>query len=123
MYEFHYNYIERKYDAKLLFTDTDRLVYKIEINVYEDFYKDKDLFDFGDYWQDSKFSDLLNKKVIGKVQDEFKRKIISEFVGLKSKMHSLIHVDNEENKKAKRVNKNVVKNISHKEYVCLIKKR
>ena len=49
MYEFHYNYIERKYDAKLLFTGTDSFVYEIEINVYEDFYKDKDLFDFGDY--------------------------------------------------------------------------
>ena len=39
----------------------------------------------------------------------FKGKIISEFVRLKSKMCSLIDVDNDENKKAKGVNKNVVK--------------
>ena len=31
------------------------------------------------------------------MNDEFKGKIISEFVGLKSKMYSLIDVDNEEN--------------------------
>ena len=43
----------------------------------------------------------VNKKVVGKIKDEFKRKIISEFIGLKSKTYSLINVDNEENKKAK----------------------
>ena len=40
-----------------------------------------------------------------------------EFAGLKSKMSSLIDVDNEENKKAKGANKNVVKYITHKEYM------
>ena len=44
---------------------------------------------------------------------EIQRKIISDFVGLDSKTYSLIDVDNEENKKVKSVNKNVVKNIRH----------
>ena len=53
MYEIHYKYIKRKYDAKLLFTDTGRLVYKFEIkDVYEDFYGNKNLFDFSDYPRD-----------------------------------------------------------------------
>ena len=39
MYEFHYKYIENKFDAKLLFTDTDSLVYEIKTkDVYENFY-------------------------------------------------------------------------------------
>ena len=38
------------------------------------------------------------------MKDESKRKLVNEFVGLKSKMYSLIDVDNEENKKAKGVN-------------------
>ena len=55
MYDFHYNCI-KKNEAKLLFTDTDSLVYEIKTNdVYEDFYKDKDLLDFSDCPQDSKF--------------------------------------------------------------------
>ena len=50
MYEFHYKYIKRKYDAQLLFTDKDSLVYEIETkDVYEDFYGNENLFDFSDY--------------------------------------------------------------------------
>ena len=50
MYEFHYKYIKRKYNAKLLLTDTDILVYEIKTDdVYENFYEGKNLFDFSDY--------------------------------------------------------------------------
>ena len=42
--------------------------------------------------------------------EEFKGEIISEFVGLKSKMYSLVSVDGKENKKSKGVSKKVVKN-------------
>ena len=84
MYAFHYNYIKSKFNANLLFTDTGSLGYEIETeDVYEDFYEDKSLFEFSDYPQDSIFFDPVNKKVIGKMKDGFKGKIISEFVGLK----------------------------------------
>ena len=86
MYEFHYKYIKSKYHVNLLLTDTDSLVYEIETDdVYEDFYEDKNLFGFSDYPQDSKFSNPVNKKVIGKMKDEFKGKIISEFIGQSQK--------------------------------------
>ena len=48
------------------------------------------------------------------MKDEVNGKIIIEFVGLKSKLYSLVTVDNEKPKKAKGVNKNVVENIRHK---------
>ena len=52
MYEFDYKNIKRKYNANLLFTDTDCQVSEIETNnAYEDFYGDKNLFDFSDYPQ------------------------------------------------------------------------
>ena len=48
-------------------------------------------------------------------------KIISEFVGLKSsKMYSLIYVDNKENKKGKRVNKEAAKNRRHNKYINVL---
>ena len=73
------------------------------------------MFNFSDYPEDSKFFDPVNKKVIGKMKDEFKGKIISEIVGLKSKMYSLVVVRDEEIKRVEGVNKNAVKNIRHKE--------
>ena len=42
------------------------------------------------------------------MKDEFKWKINREFVVLKSKMYSLIDVDDKDNKKEKEANKNVV---------------
>ena len=67
MYDFHYNFIKKNFDAELLFTDTDSLVYEIKSkNVYEEFFKWKDLFDFSNYSKDSKFFDETNKKVIGR---------------------------------------------------------
>ena len=62
------------------------------------------MFDFRDYPLNSEFFDPVNKKVTGKMIDNFKGKIISAFVGLKPKMYSLINVVDEEVTKAKRVN-------------------
>ena len=39
MYDFHYNFIKKNFDAKLLFTDTDSLTYEIKSkDVYEEFF-------------------------------------------------------------------------------------
>ena len=104
-----------------MLTDTDSLVYESETVMFiKIFYENKNLFDFSDYLQDSKFFDPVIEKVIGKMKDKFKGKINSEFVGLTSKMYSLTNVDGEENKKAKWVNKNVVKNVRHIEFVDVL---
>ena len=52
MYEIHYDYIKNKYDnkSKLLFTDTDSLMYEIKTeDVYEDFSSNKEMFDFSNH--------------------------------------------------------------------------
>ena len=105
MYDFHYNFIKKNFNAELLFTDTDSLTYEIKSeNVYEEFFKWKDLFDFSNYSKDSKFFDDANKKVIGKMKDEFGGVIATEFVGLKSKMYSIKKIDGKESNTAKGVN-------------------
>ena len=102
MYDFHYNFIKKHFDAELLFTDTDSLTYEIKSeDVYEEFFKHKHLFDFSNYPEDSKFFDPTNKKVIGKMKEVFEGKAISEFVGLKSKMHSIKNIDDKEYNTAK----------------------
>ena len=108
MYDFHYNLIKKnadaEFDAELLFTDTDSLTYEIKSeNAYEEFFKWKDLLDFSNYSKDSKFFDETDKKVIDKMKDEFGGDIVNEFVGLKSKMHSMKKIDGKECNTAKGV--------------------
>ena len=39
MFDFHYNFIKNNLDAKLLFTDTDSLTYKIKSeDLYQEFF-------------------------------------------------------------------------------------
>ena len=64
MYDFHYNYIEKKYNnrARLLFTDMDSLAYEIEAeDIYKDFWNDKDMFDNSDYPESSPYHCNVNK--------------------------------------------------------------
>ena len=120
MYDFHYNYIKKKYGdkAKLLFTDTDSLTYEIEAeDVYRDFWNDKDRFDNSDYPENSPYFDKTNKKVIGKFKDEACGIPITEFVGLRSKMYSYIKDNDKGGKTAKGIKKNIIKNnIKHTDY-------
>ena len=128
MYDFHYRYIKTKYGnrAKLLFTDTDSLLYEIQT---EDFYKDisrdvKDRFDTSDYPENhpSGIPTGINKKVLGMFKDEAEGERIKEFVGLRAKLYSYKMDEGKENKKCKGIKKAVVeKSISHEDYLtCLI---
>ena len=116
MYDFHYNYIKKKYEdkSKLLFTDTDSLTYDIEAeDVYKDFYNDKEKFDFSEYDKNSKFFNESNKKIIGKFKDETHGIPITEFVGLRSKMYAYKKENNEEGKTCKGTKKAVIKKDIH----------
>ena len=64
MYQFHYNYVLKTFNnVKLLFTDTDSLVYEIKNdNVYEQCFKDKHLLGFSGYPKGSIYYCNINKK-------------------------------------------------------------
>ena len=53
-------------------------------------YKHKDLFDLSNLPVSSKYYCSDNKKVVGKMKDEYGGKSILKFVGLKSKMYSIL---------------------------------
>lgn len=65
MYDFHYNYIKKRYEdfASLCFTDTDSLCYDISTDdLYEDMKQDQSYFDFSDYPETHKNHSNANKK-------------------------------------------------------------
>ena len=120
MYDFFYNELKEQYGPKceLLYTDTDSLLVEIETDdVYKDIEKNKDLYDTSDYPKEHKLYSNINKKVLSKMKDECNGTPIVEFVGLRSKMYSILKADEKNIKKAKGVKKNVVKKqIKHEQY-------
>ncbi len=78
MYDFHYNYIKKKYEqnVQLLFTDLDskhQPINQSTINTedaYQDMIKDKHLFDTSEYDSEHLLYSTENKKVPGKMKDK-----------------------------------------------------
>ena len=88
-----------------MFTDADSLTYEMKSeNVYKEFFKWKELFNFSNYSKDSEIYDDTNKKVIGKMKDEYGGAIIDQFIGLKSKMYSIKKINGSESITIKGVN-------------------
>ena len=110
------------YRAELLFTDTGSWFYNIETeDFYKDMYDNKEAYDLSDLLV--KYNDNTSKKVIGKFKPEHAMDVITEFIGLRSKMYSvqfetLYYSGNEDEKKtAKGVIKSVIKNdLKHETY-------
>ena len=125
MYEFHYDYMKRKYTEDkltLCYMDTDSLIYDIET---DDFYKDiaddvESRFDTSGYIPDRPLPVGKNEKVIGLMKDELGGGTMKEFVTLRPKMYAY-KVGSSESKKCKGIKKCVVKKtISFEDYkTCL----
>ena len=129
MYEFHYEYVKKKWEnAKLCFTDTDSLLYRIETeDIFEDIAEDiAARFDTSDFPENHvKVMDgtipRMNKKVLGLMKDEAAGKQIVDFVGLRAKCYSFMLDEEKGTKKCKGVKKNVVKRkITHEDYVQVL---
>ena len=127
MYEFHYNYVKRKWPkAQLCFTDTDSLLYRIET---EDLFEDIS-GDVADHFDTSEFPGnhpkvldgtikRMNKKVLGMMKDETCGKQIVDFVGLRAKCYSFVTEESSQ-RKCKGIKKDVIKKMKHKDWVtCL----
>lgn len=73
IYDFHYNFLKNLYEdnIKLLFTDTDCLMYEIETpNLKEDIVKYNSMFDLSNYPVDHPLHDDANKKIVLKFKNE-----------------------------------------------------
>ena len=115
MYKFHYDYIKNKYgnNSRLLFTDTDSLMYEMKT---EDVYEGKEMFDFSNYSHKSKHYNDSNKLLVDKLKDQKRGVTIKEFARLKPKIYSFLVDNNNGPDKANDVNEISVARISHSKY-------
>ncbi len=120
MYEFHYDYILRKYGhekAHLILTDTDSLLYEIETeDIYEDMVANGDEFDMSAFPKNSAFYNPKNNKVIGKMKDETSGEAILEVIALRPKMYSLIYGENKEKHRVKGIQFAASRALCHADY-------
>lgn len=113
MYEYYYNFLKKRYgdQISLVYTDTDSFVLEVETDdFYADMKQNLERYDTSDYPKDNKFNmPQVNKKVPGLFKDELNGEIITEFVGLRSKMYCVKTGSVDKMKKAKGVKKCVLK--------------
>ena len=96
MCKFHYDFMKNKVTIfRLVYSHTDSFIYEIGENFYEIMNKHKEFFDLSNQPKDSKYYCNDNKKVPGKMKDEYGGTPIYGFIGLKSKMYSICSKNNE----------------------------
>ncbi|KYN09985.1 hypothetical protein ALC57_17889 [Trachymyrmex cornetzi] len=125
LYEFHHEYMAPVFreKCKIMYTDTDSLIYHVECDdIYDVMKRDINRFDTSDYAVDNAYSiPLANKKVPGLMKDENNGAIMTEFVGLRAKMYALRVQGMKDTKKAKSVKSSVVaKSITFEDYTCCL---
>ncbi|KYN26658.1 hypothetical protein ALC57_03967 [Trachymyrmex cornetzi] len=112
LYKFHCEYMSPMFqvNCKIMYTDTDSLIYRIECeDVYETMKRDIARFDTSDYPADNVYGmPLANKKKPGLMKDENNGMIMTEFVGLRAKMYAVRVDGKKDTKKVKGVKSNVV---------------
>jgi hypothetical protein len=134
MYDFHYNVMKQRFgdSIKLCFTDTDSFLYQVkDVDYYELVHSMCDKFDTSNYSKDflTKSGNVVysntNAKVVGKFKDECGSEVAREFVGLRSKMYSLlVDKDKPSKRTAKGVKRKFVyKNVRHEMYLHTLQTR
>ena len=81
MYNFHYNFMIRKFNTRLFFAGTDSLCYELHEKIpYKKSFKYKELFDLSNFPVSSKYYCSDNTKVVCKMKDEYGGKSILKTV-------------------------------------------
>jgi len=106
LYEFHHDYMLPMYHEKykVMYTNTDSLIYLIECNdVYDIMKRNISRFDTSDYAVNNAYDiPFINKQVPSLIKDESNNAMI-EFVGLRAKMYVLRVNGKKDTKKVKGV--------------------
>ncbi|XP_015795454.1 uncharacterized protein LOC107371803 [Tetranychus urticae] len=112
VYKLYYGRFKKYYGDKvqLVYSDTDSFLLEIKSNnIITDMKQFNDIMDFGDLPNDHPLYSSENKKKIGCLKDEMSGEVIHEVIAVKPKLYC-IKSQSGEKKRAKGVQKNVVKN-------------
>ncbi|XP_076383749.1 uncharacterized protein LOC143260999 [Megalopta genalis] len=125
LYDFHYGYMLPNFQerCRILYTDTDSLIYQIICDdAYEMIKRDIHRYDTSNYDRNNVYGvPIANNKVLGLMKDENGGKIMTEFVGLRSKMYAIRVQDKDDVKKIKGIKTNVtIKNITFDDYLACL---
>ena len=91
-YQFHYGTMQSSFDCRLLYSDTDSLLYRINC---EDLYRELkesnvlDQFDFSNYPKNHELYSQENQRIVLKFKDQSAGDYIKEFKCLKPKLYSI----------------------------------
>lgn len=127
MYEWYYNFFMKTFgkhfDICLSYVDTDSYTIKISIkqnspDLFDYFNSKKHLFDTSNFPPTHYLYSAENKRKTGFFKLEYGSKIICEFVGLRSKMYSILFDEDKAIQKAKGIPKHGLKHIKHADYIC-----
>lgn len=121
MYDFFYNHLRPQYgeNVEILYTDTDSFILEVKTDCfYSDMLKNLNNYDTSNYPVNNEYKiPKKNKKIPGLFKDELKGELITEFVGLRSKMYCVRSGKIEKMKKAKGVKNYVLeKSVTFNDY-------
>ena len=107
MYSFLYGTIKPRYPlSKVMFSDTDSFLLQIFTrDIYEDLQLFSQLFDFSNYPKDHPLYDKSNAKKVGLFKDESKGSLILEWIGLRAKLYSILHLSGKNSKSCKGISR------------------
>ena len=96
MYKFWYDVIKKTCkEPKLLDMDSDNLTFESKENLRDIMLENKELYDLSNQPKDGEYYCPDNKKVPGKMKDEYPGQVILEFIALKPKSYAIITIKSE----------------------------
>lgn len=130
MYDFLYDFLKPKFGAAVTaaYMDTDSFILEFcGVNPFEKLSREEieDRFDTSNMSDDNVYGlPIVNKKVLGMMKDENSGRIMTEFVGLRSKMYAIKVEDGRVTKKSKGVQRSVLKKYNIDNYKdCLFNRK
>ena len=129
MYSFYHVFLKKyfttDFKVRLLYTDTDSFLLHLEnknteVDLFRKLKQLSQYFDFSNLPPSHELYSNINQKCPGFFKLEYGEKNIREFVGLRSKLYSVLFEDHQPVVKSKGIPNQGLQNIRHCDYLCCL---